>query len=172
MISLIHGYDYGIFQAHLWGSFDPNYPHKILQRHHRFFGPFPDSYREIADAKTMEYLTRIMHKRSADEPHDRPPSGVDPGWMPAIAEVTNEVMRQPCSTPYRLPVTFPELCDADRAFILRIMRLDPRERPTARELLQDVWFDQEGQSSFLENEYLAIYPQPDGEARSGSRGYE
>lgn len=171
MISLIHGYDYDIFQAHLLGSFDPDYPHKILQRHHRFFGPFPGSFREIADAKTMSYLARIMHKSSSEELHDRPLSKIHPGWAPGIAKATTEIMRQPVSTPYRLPGTFPELCDADRAFILRIMKLDPRDRPTAKELLQDVWFDQDGQSSFLESEHRARFFDTV-DVRSESRGYE
>ena len=33
-----------------------------------------------------------------------------------------------------------EICNADKAFVLKIMKLDPRDRPTARELLQDEWF--------------------------------
>lgn len=32
-----------------------------------------------------------------------------------------------------------ELSKEDRAFICRIMKLDPRERPTARELLEVPW---------------------------------
>lgn len=34
----------------------------------------------------------------------------------------------------------PEIAVEDRDFILRVMKLDPRERPGARELLQDEWF--------------------------------
>jgi serine/threonine protein kinase len=33
-----------------------------------------------------------------------------------------------------------EVSDADKAFILRIMKLDPRDRPMAQELLEDEWF--------------------------------
>lgn len=33
-----------------------------------------------------------------------------------------------------------ELSKEDRTFIYKIMRLDPRDRPTAKELLQDEWF--------------------------------
>ena len=33
-----------------------------------------------------------------------------------------------------------ELSTGDRNFICRIMKLDPRDRPTATELLQDEWF--------------------------------
>jgi casein kinase II subunit alpha len=28
----------------------------------------------------------------------------------------------------------------DRQFVARILKMDPRERPTARELLKDEWF--------------------------------
>ena len=33
-----------------------------------------------------------------------------------------------------------EMSGEDKEFILRIMKLDPRDRPSARELLQDKWF--------------------------------
>jgi serine/threonine protein kinase len=36
--------------------------------------------------------------------------------------------------------TSAEVSDADKAFILRIMKLDPRDRPSAKELLEDEWF--------------------------------
>lgn len=34
----------------------------------------------------------------------------------------------------------PEIAVEDRDFILRIMEIDPRDRPSAQELLQDEWF--------------------------------
>lgn len=33
------------------------------------------------------------------------------------------------------------LTEEDREFLLKVMKWDPRERPTARQLLQDKWFD-------------------------------
>jgi casein kinase II subunit alpha len=33
------------------------------------------------------------------------------------------------------------LTEEDREFILKIMKFDPRDRPTARELLRDKWFE-------------------------------
>lgn len=36
-----------------------------------------------------------------------------------------------------------EVSPADRDFILKIMKLDPRDRPTAEELLEDEWFTRE-----------------------------
>ena len=35
-----------------------------------------------------------------------------------------------------------EFPPSDRQFICRIMKVDPRDRPTARELLQDPWLDE------------------------------
>jgi serine/threonine protein kinase len=32
-----------------------------------------------------------------------------------------------------------EICNVDKAFVLKTMKLDPRDRPTASELLQDEW---------------------------------
>jgi serine/threonine protein kinase len=34
-----------------------------------------------------------------------------------------------------------EIREQDRDLILRIMKIDPRDRPTAEELLQDSWFE-------------------------------
>jgi serine/threonine protein kinase len=36
--------------------------------------------------------------------------------------------------------TSKELSEKDKAFIMRIMKLDPRDRPTAADLLEDAWF--------------------------------
>lgn len=36
-----------------------------------------------------------------------------------------------------------EVPAADKKFILKMMKLDPRERPTAEELLEDEWFTEE-----------------------------
>lgn len=33
-----------------------------------------------------------------------------------------------------------EISKGDREFVLKIMKLDPRDRPSAAELLQDRWF--------------------------------
>lgn len=36
-----------------------------------------------------------------------------------------------------------EIAPADKEFMLKVMKLDPRDRPTAEELLADVWFTEE-----------------------------
>jgi serine/threonine protein kinase len=97
--------------------FDPEVPvdhddfdAKILVKHHQIFGPFPSSYQEIADEECLGIMTMIMEQCSPDT-----------------------------MSPFAL--TDPkEVSDADKTFLLRIMKLDPRDRPTAQELLQDEWF--------------------------------
>jgi hypothetical protein len=39
-----------------------------------------------------------------------------------------------------------ELVKEDRLFFLKFMKLDPRDRPSARELLEDEWFMEESAS--------------------------
>ncbi len=36
-----------------------------------------------------------------------------------------------------------EIPPADMSFVMKIMKLDPRDRPTAEELLADVWFTED-----------------------------
>lgn len=79
-------------------------------RQHQFFGPFPLSYKEIADDETLAILTHVMHR------------------------VPQEKMK-----PFR-NIGEREISKEDKAFVLKIMKLDPRDRPTATELLQDEWF--------------------------------
>lgn len=73
-----------------------------------FFGPFPLTYKSLADSKTLEYLTDIMN-----------------------------------SVPQRKPfhmIQDKEFKPEDKEFLLKIMKLDPRDRPTAQHLLEDSWF--------------------------------
>jgi serine/threonine protein kinase len=82
----------------------------ILNKHHEIFGPFPPSYEEIADDGRLDLLATIMDQTPSEALS--PFSWTSPG----------------------------EVSDADKAFILRIMKLDPRDRPMAQELLEDEWF--------------------------------
>lgn len=86
------------------------YDTKIVVRQHQWFGPFPISYREIADEDTQQAILGIM-------------SVVPPEKLKPFKYLSAR-----------------EICNADKAFVLRIMMLDPRDRPTARELLQGEWF--------------------------------
>ncbi|KAJ9318540.1 hypothetical protein DTO271D3_1202 [Paecilomyces variotii] len=98
--------------------FKPNVPAthaeyelKILQRQCEFFGPFPLTYREICPREKLNILAYIMQSI--------PPENKKPFSRITEREVSKE----------------------DKEFILKIMKLDPRERPSAAELLRDKWFD-------------------------------
>lgn len=68
-------------------------------------------YMEIADGDRLEALAHIMQRTPHD---DRKP----------FQDITNR-----------------ELSEVDKNFLLSIMRLDPRQRPTAKELLAHDCFD-------------------------------
>ncbi|EFE32723.1 cytochrome P450 monooxygenase, putative [Trichophyton benhamiae CBS 112371] len=89
-----------------------DYDVKILMKHHRCFGPFPASYEEIADQERLAFLAWIMQNSP------------------------REMLR-----PFHLTTTR-EICPEDKEFVLRTMKLDLRDRPTARQLLEDKWFCQ------------------------------
>ena len=72
-------------------------------KHHQYFGPFPLSYKEIADKDTLNILAHVMNG------------------------VAHEIMK-----PFEY-VTDREINKEDKEFILKVMKLDPRERPTAKE---------------------------------------
>ncbi|EZF33469.1 serine/threonine protein kinase [Trichophyton interdigitale MR816] len=111
VISLIYGEGFHIFKPDVPPGHD-EYDVKILLKHHRCFGPFPESYEEIADQQRLGVLTWVMQNSPA------------------------ETLR-----PFHL-TTSKEICQADKEFVLKIMRLDPRDRPSARQLLEDQWFHQ------------------------------
>jgi serine/threonine protein kinase len=90
-----------------------DYDLKILQRQCEFFGPFPVTYPEICPREILNFLAYIMQ--------NIPPEKKKPFGRISEKEVSKE----------------------DKEFILRIMKLDPRDRPSAAELLQDKWFDLE-----------------------------
>lgn len=87
------------------------YELKILKRQCQFFGPFPLTYREICPQETLNVLAYIMQSISPEE-----------------------------KKPFSL-ISERELSKEDKEFVLRIMKLDPRDRPSATELLEDKWFD-------------------------------
>lgn len=78
-----------------------------------FFGPFPLTYKTLADSQTLKYLAEIM----------------------------NNV---PQRKPFHM-IKDKEFEQEDKTFLLKIMKLDPRDGPTAKELLQDKWFEGNGE---------------------------
>ncbi|KAE8351909.1 putative serine/threonine protein kinase [Aspergillus coremiiformis] len=89
------------------------YELKILQRQCQFFGPFPLTYRELCTRDTLNLLVHIMQS-------------IPPEKKKPFSRISEK-----------------EVSKKDKEFILRIMKLDPRYRPSAAELLQDQWFDTE-----------------------------
>ncbi|EER37734.1 serine/threonine protein kinase [Histoplasma capsulatum H143] len=106
----------------IWGDnffiFKPKVPRghdeyelNILTQYHVFFGPYPYSYSDLADRETLAILRYIMASV--------PPDQLKPFQYASRKEISPE----------------------DKEFILKIMKMDPRDRPTAKELLEDEWFN-------------------------------
>lgn len=73
-----------------------------------------------------------------------PPSYSDnPDTMTIINFFNNS---EPPEKPFHL-VTSKEIPAADKEFILKVMKLDPRERPTVKELLDDEWFTEKSEDT-------------------------
>ena len=75
----------------------------------RYFGPFPEKYDEIASPETAENVVCLMHLI--------PPSETIP-----FSRVNEQ-----------------QICKKDKEFIGKMMMMDWRDRPTAKELLEDDW---------------------------------
>ncbi|KAI1878809.1 hypothetical protein JX265_002986 [Neoarthrinium moseri] len=109
------------------------YDIKILMKHHQCFGPFPISYEEIANQDQLAALTWVMD--------NCPKTTLKPFRFTTEREISRE----------------------DRMFIYKIMKMDPRDRPSARELLTDAWLSEDYLvDSFLSSVYcpLPISPPP------------
>ncbi len=75
------------------------------------FGPFNDSFEEITAAERLAICTGAIVYIQENKK-----------WLPFCKSEDDELARP------------------DRDFIAKMMKLDPRDRPTAKELLQDAWF--------------------------------
>lgn len=82
----------------------------MLKRQFRYFGPFPAKYEEIASPETVAAILYLMQE-----------------------------IPQSQTTPFQM-TTEKEVCQKDKVFIGKIMKMDWRDRPTAKELLEDEWF--------------------------------
>ncbi|KAI9733880.1 MAG: hypothetical protein M1834_002535 [Cirrosporium novae-zelandiae] len=113
LIHMIYGKGWNIFC--FCTCTDPNNPIcrvEVLQRIDKYFGPFPLRYQEFADDDTLDLLTWIMSWTTLK-------GGMTPFTNTSSTEITKE----------------------DRAFVCKIMKIDPKERPTAKELLLGEWFN-------------------------------
>lgn len=83
-----------------------------LAKYHIYFGPYPPSYADLADQETLQILSAVMNNVPSEK--------LKPFTLASQREISKE----------------------DRAFVLKIMKLDPRDRPTAKDLLDDEWFNE------------------------------
>lgn len=113
VISLIFGGDFNIFRPKTARFGDEDYNVEVVHSQFRYFGPFPAKIREIVDDETFQSVLYLMQLN--------PPESM---------------------TPFRF-VTEREVVKNDKEFILKIMKMDWRDRPTAKELLEDEWFCEE-----------------------------
>ena len=110
LISLIFG-NWHIFTPKNVEPDDENVVFWVLVEHVRRFGPVPLSYQEIASEERLGVLTTVINHVNENELFL-------PFWRYGDKELVKE----------------------DRDFVMKMMKLDPRDRPTAKELLQDEWF--------------------------------
>ncbi|TAQ85273.1 hypothetical protein B7494_g6406 [Chlorociboria aeruginascens] len=105
LLSLFFG-NYHVFNPRIDVE-DPSYERMVLERMHMFFGPFPLTYKQLADTETVLYLADIMKNSPQRKPFSM--------WKDK------------------------EFSEDDKIFLAKIMKLDPRDRPTAEQLLGDAW---------------------------------
>ncbi len=112
VLTLLYGGGFHLFNpAHEGIKADHDeYELAVLNRMYRYFDPFPDSSREMADENAS-----------------------------AVVEFIHSI--GPPTKPFHL-VTRREIPSVDRDFVLKVMKLDPRDPPTADKLLEDEWFDE------------------------------
>ena len=88
---------------------------EVLKRQFQYFGPFPGKYDEIASQETVTAILYLMH--------EIPQSKTTPFYRTTEKEVGKK----------------------DKDFIGKVMMMDWRDRPTAKELLEDEWFREDGE---------------------------
>ncbi|PGH34406.1 serine/threonine protein kinase [[Emmonsia] crescens] len=113
LISLIYGGNFNIFRPKTVGYEHEEYGLEVLKQQFRYFGPFPGKYGEIAGEMTVRAILYLMQE-----------------------------IPRPKTTPFR-ETTEREVCKKDKEFIEKIMMMDWRDRPTAKDLLEDEWFKEE-----------------------------
>jgi hypothetical protein len=110
MVALIYGGDFNLVRQRIVPFGHEEYDLEILKQQFRYFGPFPGTIGEAVSEETAAVIFYLMRQI--------PYSQV--GLSQRITEK--------------------EVCKADKAFLGKIMKMDWRERPTAKELSKDDWF--------------------------------
>lgn len=110
---MIFGGDVNIFHPKTARYGDEDYNVEVVHSQFRYVGPFPAKIREIVNNETFTSVLYLIHLNLPEK-----------------------------ITPFRL-VTEREVIKEDKEFILRIIKMDWRDRPTAKELPEDEWFFKE-----------------------------
>ncbi|KAH9871716.1 hypothetical protein J1614_005972 [Plenodomus biglobosus] len=111
LISLIYGRNFNLFLPKGIDRDDEQYLVEIVKSQFRYFGPFPAKIQEVASPETVALILWLME------------------------EIPKEK-----TTPFHR-TTEREVGKEDKEFIGKIMKLDWRDRPSAKELLADAWWD-------------------------------
>lgn len=111
LISLIYGQGFDIFRPNIPVDHEL-YVDRILARFHKFFGPYPESFLTL--------------------------KGISPEVIQLLGDIMNAFPSEERKPFHKASST--EISNQDRDFICKMMKLDPRDRPTVLELLQDEWF--------------------------------
>lgn len=113
------------------------YAFTTLKRMFRVFGPFPQTYQDFAE--------------------------INPNLLPVIEAIHDY---GPPEKPFSR-ISPIECSPADKDFILKIMKLDPRDRPTAQQLLDDEWFTEESEDTRMPlEEYYEVIRRRNAEAKA------
>lgn len=122
---------------------DEIYAFIIPKRMYRVFGPFPQTYEDFAE-KNPNLLT-VVNIIHEYGPPERPFNRISPV----------------------------EVSPADKKFLLKIMKLDPRDRPTAQQLLDDEWFTEESEDTRMPlEEYYKVIRQRNASAKAAKEASE
>lgn len=108
----MYGGNYHLFNPAIEGYRPGGDDYEItsLKRMYKFFGPFPASFKDFE--KDNPDLMTVLNFFNDSGPPEKP-----------FNQITTK-----------------EIPPADKEFLLKIMKVDPRDRPTAQELLEDEWF--------------------------------
>ncbi|KAF1914442.1 kinase-like domain-containing protein [Ampelomyces quisqualis] len=113
LISLIYGGDFNLFRPPHVRRDDDEYALGVLMEMYRYFAPFPPSIVDIASDETCAVLAWITQ------------------------QIPNEQLN-----PFEW-ITREEVSKRDNDFLMKIMKFDYRDRPSAKQLLADKWWEEE-----------------------------
>ncbi|KAF2125973.1 putative serine/threonine protein kinase [Dothidotthia symphoricarpi CBS 119687] len=110
LISLIYGGNFHIFKPKGMTRDHEEYEVGVALNQIRFFGPYPLKFQDILSPESLHSVLCLTQEVPEDE-------------LTLFAWVTEK-----------------EVIKKDRDFIVKMMKLDWRDRPTAKELLEDEWW--------------------------------